>query len=90
MVMASEAFVKVQQLYCVGFHVDDSEVTLNVCLGKQFSGGELFFRGVRCDKHVNTETQSEVQNSFQATFFCLQYALVKFSCSDTFLRKCDY
>ncbi|KAK6931558.1 hypothetical protein RJ641_003351, partial [Dillenia turbinata] len=43
----------------LGFHVDDSEVTLNVCLGKQFSGGDLFFRGVRCDKHVNTETQSE-------------------------------
>lgn len=44
----------------VGFHVDDSEVTLNVCLGKQFSGGELFFRGTRCDKHVNTGSQSEV------------------------------
>ncbi|CAA0824469.1 2-oxoglutarate (2OG) and Fe(II)-dependent oxygenase superfamily protein [Striga hermonthica] len=43
----------------LGFHVDDSEVTLNVCLGKQFSGGDLFFRGVRCEKHVNTETQSE-------------------------------
>lgn len=43
----------------LGFHVDDAEVTLNVCLGKQFSGGELFFRGVRCDKHVNTETQPE-------------------------------
>ncbi|XP_009774210.2 2-oxoglutarate and iron-dependent oxygenase domain-containing protein CP2 [Nicotiana tabacum] len=43
----------------LGFHVDDSEVTLNVCLGKQFSGGELFFRGVRCEKHVNTETQPE-------------------------------
>ncbi|KAH0991039.1 hypothetical protein GBA52_002522 [Prunus armeniaca] len=43
----------------LGFHVDDSEVTLNVCLGKQFSGGELFFRGIRCDKHVNSETQSE-------------------------------
>lgn len=40
--------------------MDDSEVTLNVCLGKQFSGGELFFRGVRCEKHVNTETQPEV------------------------------
>ncbi|PWA91986.1 putative PKHD-type hydroxylase [Artemisia annua] len=26
------------------FHVDDSEVTLNVCLGKQFTGGDLFFR----------------------------------------------
>ncbi|KAK4765731.1 hypothetical protein SAY86_026821 [Trapa natans] len=43
----------------LGFHVDDSEVTLNVCLGEQFSGGELFFRGVRCDKHVSTETQPE-------------------------------
>ncbi|KAJ8448598.1 hypothetical protein Cgig2_010485 [Carnegiea gigantea] len=31
----------------LGFHVDDAEVTLNICLGKQFSGGELFFRGVR-------------------------------------------
>ncbi|KAI4357726.1 hypothetical protein L6164_001657 [Bauhinia variegata] len=43
----------------LGFHVDDSEVTLNVCLGKHFSGGELFFRGVRCDEHVNTETLQE-------------------------------
>ncbi|WCJ21896.1 2-oxoglutarate (2OG) and Fe(II)-dependent oxygenase superfamily protein [Euphorbia peplus] len=43
----------------LGFHVDDSEVTLNVCLGKEFSGGELFFRGIRCDKHVNTGSQPE-------------------------------
>ncbi|CAI9300626.1 unnamed protein product [Lactuca saligna] len=43
----------------LGFHVDDSEVTLNVCLGKHFTGGELFFRGVRCEKHVNTETHPE-------------------------------
>lgn len=48
--------------YCpiAGFHVDDSEVTLNVCLGKQFIGGELFFRGVRCEKHVNSDTSPEV------------------------------
>ncbi|XP_010498785.1 PREDICTED: uncharacterized PKHD-type hydroxylase At1g22950 [Camelina sativa] len=38
----------------LAFHVDDSELSLNVCLGKQFSGGELFFRGVRCDNHVNS------------------------------------
>lgn len=44
----------------VGFHVDDSEVTLNVCLGKQFSGGELYFRGIRCDKHVNSGSRPEV------------------------------
>ncbi|KNA17823.1 hypothetical protein SOVF_076420 [Spinacia oleracea] len=43
----------------LGFHVDDAEVTLNICLGQKFSGGELFFRGVRCEKHVNTETQAE-------------------------------
>ncbi|XP_068643112.1 2-oxoglutarate and iron-dependent oxygenase domain-containing protein CP2-like isoform X1 [Aristolochia californica] len=43
----------------LGFHVDDSEVTLNVCLGKHFTGGQLFFRGTRCDKHVNSETHPE-------------------------------
>ncbi|KAK7343438.1 hypothetical protein VNO77_12185 [Canavalia gladiata] len=43
----------------LGFHVDDAEVSLNICLGKQFSGGELFFRGVRCDEHINSETQPE-------------------------------
>ncbi|KAL6007375.1 hypothetical protein ACLOJK_032872 [Asimina triloba] len=43
----------------MGFHVDDAEVTLNVCLGKQFTGGELFFRGVRCDRHVNSPNQPE-------------------------------
>ena len=40
--------------------MDDSEVTLNVCLGNQFVGGELFFRGTRCEKHVNTATKSDV------------------------------
>ncbi|KAM3349434.1 hypothetical protein ACQJBY_022434 [Aegilops geniculata] len=45
--------------HTLGFHVDDSEVTLNVCLGKQFSGGELYFRGIRCENHVNSETQHE-------------------------------
>jgi hypothetical protein len=30
------------------FHVDASDVTLNVCLGKEFTGGSLFFRGIRC------------------------------------------
>jgi hypothetical protein len=36
------------------FHVDASEVTLNVCLGKAFTGGELYFRGVRCELHQET------------------------------------
>lgn len=36
------------------FHVDTSEVTLNVCLGKEFTGGNLYFRGVRCSRHQET------------------------------------
>ena len=55
-------------LYVTGFHVDDSEVTLNVCLGKEFTGGDLFFRGVRCDKHVNGEAHREVCAFFMNTF----------------------
>lgn len=38
----------------LSFHVDSSDVTLNVCLGKEFEGGSLFFRGVRCPMHTNT------------------------------------
>ena len=29
----------------LGFHYDESEVTLNVCLGRSFVGGSLYFRG---------------------------------------------
>jgi len=36
------------------FHVDDSEVTLNVCLGRSFKEGTLFFEGVRCEEHQQT------------------------------------
>eukprot|EP01119_Soliformovum_irregulare_P006930 TRINITY_DN19340_c0_g1_i1.p1 TRINITY_DN19340_c0_g1~~TRINITY_DN19340_c0_g1_i1.p1 ORF type:complete len:324 (+),score=51.74 TRINITY_DN19340_c0_g1_i1:244-1215(+) len=35
------------------FHVDRSEVTLNVCLGKVFEGGDIYFSGVRCSDHIN-------------------------------------
>lgn len=35
----------------LGFHVDDAEVTLNLCLGGGFEGGELFFEGRRCGGH---------------------------------------
>jgi hypothetical protein len=37
------------------FHVDASDVTLNVCLGKEFTGGTLFFRGARCERCQQTE-----------------------------------
>ena len=44
----------------LGYHVDDSVVTLNICLGDDFSGAELYFRGMRCDAHRQTEaTPSE-------------------------------
>ena len=30
------------------FHSDDSDVTFNVCLGREFSGGTIYFNGLRC------------------------------------------
>ena len=38
----------------LGFHVDDSAVTLNLCLGEDFAGSELYFEGLRCDLHRQT------------------------------------
>jgi hypothetical protein len=43
----------------LGFHVDDSDVTLNLCLGERpedggFEGGELYFQGRRCALHRQT------------------------------------
>jgi hypothetical protein len=38
----------------LGFHVDASDVTLNLCLGSSFSGGELYFEGRRCAEHRQT------------------------------------
>ena len=35
----------------LGFHVDDSEVTLNVSLGEIHSGGRVVFMGRRCALH---------------------------------------
>jgi hypothetical protein len=32
-------------------HVDDSEVTLNACLGLSFEGADVYFLGERCDAH---------------------------------------
>ena len=37
------------------FHVDASDVTLNVCLGREFTGGALIFRGIRCAVCQQTE-----------------------------------
>jgi hypothetical protein len=30
----------------LGFHYDESEFTLNVCLGREFTGSRLYFRGL--------------------------------------------
>lgn len=35
----------------LGFHVDDAEVTLNLCLESDATGGELHFSGKRCALH---------------------------------------
>lgn len=40
----------------LGFHYDDSDVTLNVCLGKEFTGGELYFKGLY--HHPETHRES--------------------------------
>jgi hypothetical protein len=40
----------------LGFHVDISDVTLNVCLGEEFSGGALYFEGLRCGLCQQTES----------------------------------
>jgi len=36
-------------------HVDDSEVTLNVCLGKEFIDGKLYFHGIRDTPNEHTD-----------------------------------
>ena len=40
--------------------MDSAHVVLNVCLGEQFTGGEIIFRGRRCVNHVNSGTHEEV------------------------------
>lgn len=43
------------------FHVDDSEVTLNACLGLSFDGAEVYFRGERCESH-RTDPANDVDS----------------------------
>jgi hypothetical protein len=42
----------------LGFHVDDSEVTLNLCLSASGQGSELYFEGPRCAMHVDSNGRS--------------------------------
>ncbi len=43
----------------LAWHADDSEVTLNLCLGEEFSGAELTFLGLRCREHMQTRPKPE-------------------------------
>lgn len=43
----------------LALHTDDSEVTLNACLGTAFEGGALYFRGLRCGGHAGTPARPE-------------------------------
>lgn len=36
------------------FHVDDSLVTMNLCLNEGFTGSDLIFNGIRCPMHIDT------------------------------------
>lgn len=39
----------------LGYHADDASVTVNLCLGGDFVGSELYFRGARCALHRQDE-----------------------------------
>lgn len=38
----------------LGLHVDDSLITMNLCLNDGFSGSDLILNGTRCPIHMNT------------------------------------
>ena len=42
----------------LGFHIDDSFLTLNICLNEGFTGSELVFEGERCPTHVDTHSSA--------------------------------
>jgi len=48
----------------LGFHADDSELTLNLCLGDGFRGGDLYFEGRRCLLHRQHPTRLEERLSW--------------------------
>ncbi|KYQ99938.1 putative prolyl 4-hydroxylase alpha subunit [Tieghemostelium lacteum] len=52
----------------LGFHYDESNVTLNLCLGKQFTGGSLYFKGILNEPKTHNELL-EVQHSVGTALF---------------------
>lgn len=49
----------------LAFHVDDSEITLNVSLGDSFEGGEIVFQGRRCPQHRQEPHRAEEEVPIQ-------------------------
>jgi hypothetical protein len=49
----------------LGFHTDDSDVTFNVCLGREFTGGTIYFRGLLC--RVCQQSSSSTQEHVEIT-----------------------
>jgi len=41
----------------LGFHVDDSFLTINLCLNEGFEGSNLIFEGLRCPAHIDTPSR---------------------------------
>lgn len=43
-------------------HVDSSDITLNVCLGKKFTGGKLYFHGVKGNEQSSKNYPNDSSN----------------------------
>ena len=41
------------------FHVDESDLTLTLCLGDVFEGSAVYFEGLRCGAHLQTPARPE-------------------------------
>jgi len=57
--------------------VEDSDITLNVCLSKQGEGGEILFAGARCNKHMDIDPKPEVFESFWVASFVLLHSYIQ-------------
>ena len=42
------------------YHMDQAEITLNVCLGKEFEGGDVYFHGIRDHWSTKLENQENI------------------------------
>ena len=43
----------------LALHRDNSEITINYCLGTNFVGGTVRFEGMRCLEHLETKPKNE-------------------------------